>query len=208
MRSRSRILLGLIPCLAGIAVELSTSEAKAMFEIGVDPQLALLGSYGLGFGGGIGGRLGWRFGAGPRRGYRGPFLTVEGGGEYISFGQVEFNAPTITNENLYAGIRAGFSSRFVEPQVYGHLGVGWVNEIIPNYCGNATGFCSTPFGFANINPRLMYTATALSLEGGGALNFKLVRHFRLGLHIGPEVTFATPVSLSYLKLGAQAEGLF
>ena len=189
---RSRILLGLVPCLAaGLAVGLSSGEASANgLSIGIDPNLGLMGGYGAGTGAGIAGRLGYRFGAGPRRHWRGPFVTPEVGFEYMSF-----LGPTqaISNENFFGGLRFGWSSRFVEPQLYAHLGLGLTNEQI-------AGFRTIQGGGT--------TSTGLNLEGGGALNFKLGRIFKLGAHLGPDVLFASPESIAYLKLGLQAEIVF
>ncbi|MFO0756082.1 MAG: hypothetical protein U0359_06305 [Byssovorax sp.] len=132
------------------------------------------------FGGGITGVLGYRFHIGPA------FIAPEAGGGYMLFdagsSYVRFHPA-----RAFGGVRFGVG-RTVTPQIYAHLGYGWLG------------------GLSDLDLR-GYTADA-----GIALDFKLISILALGLHGGYVVTRVepgegqavsdTPQTMSWINAGA------
>jgi hypothetical protein len=131
------------------------------------------------FGGGVTGLLGYRFHLGPA------FLGTEVGGGYMLFdsgsSDVRFHPA-----RAFGGVRFGVG-RTVQPQIYAHLGYGWLG------------------GLAELDLK-GYTADA-----GVALDFSLIRVLSLGAHAGFVVTrveavagqpaTSTPPSISWINAG-------
>lgn len=112
------------------------------------------------FGGGVTGLLGYRFHLGP------VFLGPEIGGGYMHFDSgasyVRFHPA-----RAFGGVRFGVG-RTVQPQIYAHLGYGWLG------------------GLADLDLE-GYTADA-----GLALDFNLLRVLSIGVHAGYVVTQIEP----------------
>lgn len=131
------------------------------------------------FGGGITGILGYRFNVGPA------FIAPEAGGGYMLFDAgsdyVRFHPA-----RAFGGVRFGVG-RIVQPQIFAHLGYGWLG------------------GLSDLDLK-GYTADA-----GIALDFNLIRVLSLGLHGGYVVTrvepseggpvSSTPQTISWINAG-------
>jgi hypothetical protein len=132
------------------------------------------------FGGGITGVIGYRFRVGP------VFLAPEAGGGYMRFDSGDAST-RFHPARAFGGVRLGVG-RTVTPQIYAHLGYGWLGGL-----------------------------DQLKLEGytadaGVALDFRLLRVLALGIHGGYVVTRVepleggpvdkTPQLISWINVGA------
>ena len=125
---------------------------------------------------GAGGRLGWRFDLGP------VWLQPEAGGQYTVFTRPESAIPcalckyflTEHPVRVFGGLRlggAGLIAGVIEPALFGHAGYGWDTSGLPSV----------------VTPDGRLTAHVVDRKGpafdvGFALDVRLVRHFRFGLH--------------------------
>jgi hypothetical protein len=146
------IPLALASCLAAAAVLAPPRSARAGIFIGAefDAGQPLSMPTGTHPGYGFMGSLGYRIGIGPI------FLQPEAQGGYLLF-------PTDLMQNSHVarvlgGVRLGLGS-IVQPAIYGHAGVGWLD---------------------------MYT-TGRAFDAGVALAFKLVPLFSFGAQAGYNV---------------------
>jgi hypothetical protein len=153
---RRSVLAASAACLAAAFVLVSPREARAGFYVGGEFDAA--SSFGApeGYNQGFGfvGQLGYRIGLGP------VFLAPEAQGSYLAF---PYRADTGTGPALHAtrvlgGARFGLGG-LVQPQLYGHAGVGWLGS--------------------DRNGR--------AFDGGFALGFKLIPYLRFGAQVGYNV---------------------
>jgi hypothetical protein len=141
-------LLGLLPLFALTAILTSTTNAHAEPVIGVDLDLGTAFQRQIDLSLGAGGRFGYRFHF-PVTSF---FLQPELGGHYTSFGRGNDLAYFDHAGTAFGGLRLGFG-RFVQPNFFVHLGVGFVGE-------------------SRLGP---------AADIGGALDFSITRLFSLGV---------------------------
>jgi hypothetical protein len=163
---RRSFLVGLVPVLAFAAVSFtSTREAKAGPIIGLDLDLGTAfqnhtGQSDVDFSAGGGLRLGYRFGI------PGSWLYVqpEIGGHYMRFGLNSDVAGYDYAGIVNAGLKFGLSG-VVQPNIFGHLGLGFLgyNPSGPN--GDITG------------------AVGPAADIGVGLDFRITHGFMLGAQV-------------------------
>ena len=132
---RRSFLLGLVPALAFAAVTFgSTRQALAGPHLDIDFDLCTAlqnrnNQTAVDFSGGLGLRLGWRAHL-----YGAPlYIQPEIGGKYMHFG---FNSNNLEGGYDYAGlVNAGLKfgmTGIVQPNIFGHLGYGFMGYTQPN----------------------------------------------------------------------------
>jgi hypothetical protein len=114
-------------------------------------------------------------------------VTIEGGYAYdhMFASDAEGDAFGWDTNRVFGGIRLGFG-RFVSPSVYGHLGIGWRN----------TGDPSAP------------PTSGFAADVGGALDFRLGRHFQIGAHLEYATMNTQPYAPEWLGIGGHADFVF
>jgi hypothetical protein len=128
---------------------------------------------------GAGGRFGWRFELGPL------WIQPEIGGHYTVFtrygaaGCVACQRALIEHPaRAFGGLRIGgqAGAGVLEPALFGHAGYGWVTT-----------------GTPGATPPEVYDKSGPAFDAGFAIDVKVVRNFRFGLHCAYNVvTPATP----------------
>jgi hypothetical protein len=157
---RRSFLVGLVPVLAFAAVSFaSTREAHAGPIIGLDLDLGTAFQNQVDFSAGGGLRLGYRFGI------PGSWLYIqpELGGHYMRFG---FNSDAVGYDYVgivNGGLKIGLSG-IVQPNIFGHLGLG-----VLGYNAGAQNGDSAGFGPA--------------ADIGAGLDFRVVPGFLLGAQV-------------------------
>ncbi len=158
---RRSFLVGLVPVLAFAAVSFTrTPEAHAGPIIGLDLDLGTAFQNRVDFSVGGGLRLGYRFGIPGSRLY----LQPELGGHYMRFGLNSDVAGYDYAGIVNGGLKIGLSG-VVQPNIFGHLGLGFLgfNASGPN--GDVTG------------------AVGPAADVGAGLDFRVARGFLLGAQI-------------------------
>ncbi len=159
---RRSFLVGLVPVIAFAAVSFAkTPEAHAGPTIGLDLDLGTAFQNQVDFSVGGGLRLGYRFGLG----YSPLYLQPEIGGHYMRFG---FNSQDVGYDYagiLNVGLKFGLSG-IVQPNIFGHIGVGFMGY---NQCGNCTNGPDSGLGPAG--------------DVGAGLDFRITRGFLLGMQV-------------------------
>jgi hypothetical protein len=161
-------VIGSLAGLAAAAVLAVTGEARAGFFLGaeLDGGTPIDSPYSTGLG--IVGSLGYRIGLGP------VFLQPEAQGSYMTFPgtAVAGHATRITG-----GGRLGLG-RMVQPTLFGHVGIGWV-DVSRGINGPAA-------------------------DVGFALGFKLIPYLRFGLQAAYNVVTIvnSPATLKWISYGA------
>lgn len=140
----------LAPLTAGAVLSFS-APANAGLTIHVEQDFGVVTNGGADFGLGFSGRIGYRIGLGPL------WIAPELGGGYLSFGEVGANS--IHPSRVYGGGRLGLGG-FVQPQIYGHAGYGWMG------------------GVRDISFR------GAMFEVGGALDLRVIPLLGIGVHAG------------------------
>jgi hypothetical protein len=145
--------LGLAPALAAAGVALLASpEARANgVTLHAEQDFAFLTNGGSNVGFGFSGRMGYRFELGPI------WLAPELGGGYISFRDI--GGYSLHPARIFGGGRLGLRG-FVQPQIYGHAGYGWLGGL----------------GDINLNGAMF--------EVGVALDLRVLPILGIGIHGG------------------------
>jgi hypothetical protein len=171
---RRTFFVGLAGHLAAAAVLATPGVARAGFFLGAELDAASpIDAPGVGFGYGFAGAAAYRIGLGP------VFLQPEAQGSYLVF---PVAGGTTHTTRILGGARFGLG-RMVQPQLFGHAGVGWLGQ----------GLDGRAF------------------DGGFALGFKLIPYLRFGAQVAYNViTLQTDprtlgsTSLKWLSYGAHA----
>ena len=175
---RRSFLVGSVACLAAFAAFASPREARSGFFLGAELDAAsAFDQPGASIGYGFVGTLGYRIGLGPI------FVQPEAQGSHMVFPVTDGVLDVPTSTRILGGARLGLG-RMVQPQIFGHAGVGWVGE--------------------GINGR--------AFDGGFALGFKLIPLLRFGAQIAYNVVtiqndpraLGESTSMKWLSYGAHA----
>ncbi|MFT3764614.1 MAG: hypothetical protein QM820_03715 [Minicystis sp.] len=176
---RRSMIVGFAAGLAAAFVLASPREAHAGFFLGAEFDAAsAIDQPGASIGYGFVGAAGYRISLGP------VFVQPEAQGSHMVFPASDGVGEAPHATRVMGGARLGLA-RMVQPQLFGHAGVGWVGD--------------------GINGR--------AFDAGFALGFKLIPFFRFGAQVAynvvtiqndPRTLTLTSTSLKWISYGAHA----